>query len=120
MERSNRGTFKKGNIPWNKGKKGVNGISNTKFTSGEHHTGEAHVSWTGGVQIMKNDCAYLWDGTNKRARRPRLVYEENFGPIPEGHVIIHIDVNRYNDAPSNILEISRADNLKRNINKKDI
>jgi len=111
---SNRGSFKKGHIPWNKGKKGVNGYSDTKFTKGDHHTGENHVSWNGGIQVMKSDCTYLWDGTNKRARRPRVVYEETFGPIPKGYVIIHIDGDRYNDSPSNLKAISRAENLKRN------
>jgi hypothetical protein len=118
MERSSKGQFIKGKTPWNKGKKGVNGKSDTVFTKGEHHTGEAHITWGGGVQVMKKDCTYLWDGTGKRARRPRVAYEETFGPIPEGNVIIHIDGNRYNDEPKNLLAISRSENLKRNSNKK--
>lgn len=117
MKRSKRGTFKKGHTPWNIGKKGVNGESNTVFTKGDHHTGETHVSWKGGVQVMKSDCTYLWDGTSKRARRPRVAYEETFGAIPKGYVIIHKDGNRYNDNPNNLEAISRAENLKRN-NKK--
>jgi len=117
MKRPSGGTFKKGHIPWNKGKKGVNGKSDTVFTKGDHHTGENHTCWGGGVQVMKKDCTYLWNGTGKRARRPRVVYEETFGPIPEGHVIIHIDGDRYNDDPNNLLAISRSENLKRN-NKK--
>jgi hypothetical protein len=112
--KENKGCFKKGNIPWNKGKKGVNGNSSTRFIKGEHHTGENHVSWNGGEQIMKSDCIYLWSGTGKRLRKPRVVYEENFGPIPKGYVIIHVDGNRYNDDPSNLKAISRAENLKRN------
>lgn len=110
----NRGTFKKGNIPWNKGKKGVNGNSNTRFSKGEHHTGENHVSWNGGVQVMKKDCTYLWVGTGKRIRKPRSIYERYFGPIPKGYVVIHIDGNRYNDDPNNLEAISRSENLKRN------
>ena len=66
---------------------------------------------------MKNDCTYLWNGTGKRARRPRVVYEETFGLIPKGYVIIHIDGNRYNDNPHNLKAISRAENLKRNSKK---
>lgn len=114
MSRDNKGNFKKGNIPWNKGKKGFNPSPETQFKSGDNHTGENHVSWKGGVQIIKNDCAYLWTGTNKRVRRPRKIYEENFGTIPEGYVIIHIDGDRYNDDPSNLKAISRSENLKRN------
>lgn len=66
---------------------------------------------------MKNDCTYLWDGTSKRTRRPRVAYEETFGPIPKEYVIIHKDGDRYNDDPNNLEAISRAENLKRN-NKK--
>lgn len=117
MERSKRGTFKKGHTPWNIGKKRVNGKSDTVFTKGDHHTGETHFSWRGGVQVMKSDCTYLWDGTSKRARRPRVAFEESFGAIPKGHVIVHMDGNRYNDDPNNLEAISRAENLKRN-NKK--
>lgn len=118
--RNSKGQFSKGLIPWNKGKKGVNGKSDTIFTKGDHHTGENHICWSGGVQVMKKDCAYLWNGTGKRARRPRVVYEETFGPIPEGHVIIHIDGDRYNDDPNNLEAISRLENLRRNNKKMDI
>ena len=114
MKRNDRGQFKKGITPWNKGKSGFNPSPETQFKSGEDHTGENHVSWKGGVQIIKNDCAYLWTGTNKRSRRPRLIYEENIGPIPDGYVVIHKDGNRYNDDPLNLMAISRADNLRRN------
>lgn len=34
--------------------------------------------------------------------RYRLVYEENFGPIPPGYEIHHIDGNPSNDDPSNL------------------
>ena len=116
MERTKKGTFKKGSVPWNKGKKGIHLSKDSEFKKGEL-VGVIHPSWNGGVQLVKNDCVYLWSGANKRSRRPRLVYEENFGPIPDGHVIIHIDGNRYNDDPSNLMCISRAENLKRNRKK---
>ena len=117
MERNDKGQFKKGIIPWNKGKTGFNPSPETQFKSGDHHSGKNHLSWKGGVQVNKNDCTYIWTGTNKRVRRPRLIYEKNIGPIPEGYVIIHIDGDRYNDDPSNLMAISRLDNLKINIKK---
>ena len=113
MERTSKGTFKKGGIPWNKGKKGIHLSKDSEFKEGKN-IGKDHPSWNGGIQVIKNDCVYLWSGGNKRLRRPRLIYEENFGPIPDGYVIIHIDGDRYNDNPSNLMAISRADNLKRN------
>lgn len=110
----NKGSFKKGNIPWNKGKKGFRPSKDTEFKAGEHHTGKNHPSWKGGVQKFKDDCAYVWTGNNKRVRRPRAIYEKHYGPIPKGYVVIHLDGNKDNDSPKNLKAISRAENMNRN------
>jgi len=112
--RNSKGQFEKGLSPWNKGSKGFNPSPETQFKSGETHLGENHPSWKGGVQIVHNDCIHLWAGNGVRLRRPRKIYEDNFGPIPPGYVVIHKDNNRYNDSPENLEAISRAENLKRN------
>ena len=112
--RNSKGQFEKGLNPWNKGVKGFNPSPETQFKSGESHLGENHPSWKGGVQIVHNDCIHLWAGNGVRLRRPRKIYEDNFGPIPPGYVVIHKDGNRYNDSPENLEAISRAENLKRN------
>ena len=67
-----------------------------------------------GVQKVKNDCAYLSVGANQRVRRPRKVYEENFGKIPKGFVVIHKDGDKDNDSPDNLEAISRGELMKRN------
>lgn len=113
--RNKLGQFIKGVIPWNKGKKDFRPSPNTEFKAGEHHTGENHPSWKGGEQLNTKDCIHVWDGTNKRVRRPRKVYEEHHGPIPKGYVVIHLDGNKHNDDPANLKAISRAENLKRNV-----
>ncbi len=110
----NDGQFKKGFEPWNKNMKGIHLSPHSEFKSGEQHTGKNHPSWRGGVQTIKNDCTYLWKDNKVRVRRPRSVYEENFGPIPPGYVIRHIDGDKRNDHPSNLQAISRAENLKLN------
>jgi hypothetical protein len=86
----------------------------TQFKPGEK-IGEIHPSWKGGVQVMKADCVHEWAGNGKRVRRPRKIYENHYGEIPKGHIIIHIDGDRYNDDISNLEAISRAENLKRNL-----
>lgn len=117
-QRNKLGQFIKGLIPWNKGIKSFRPSPETEFKAGNNHTGEHHPSWKGGVHDMKNDCNYVWTGTNKKARRPRKVYEDHYGSIPEGYVIYHKDGNKKNDAIDNLEAISRAELLKRN-NKND-
>ena len=112
--RNKLGQWIKGIIPWNKGKKDFRPSPETEFKKGENHTGEKHPSWKGGVQKPKNDCVHLWDGTGKKKRRPRVVYQEHYGEIPKGYVIYHKDGNKENDNPENLEAISRAELLKRN------
>ena len=112
----NKGSFKKGHSTWNKDLKGIHLSPETEFKKGENF-GKDHPSWKGGVQNNKVDCAYLHDGINKRVRRPRKVYEDNFGPIPEGHIIFHKDWDKDNDEPWNLEAITRAELVKRNKNK---
>ena len=111
--RNKKGQFDKGINVWNKGIKGLRFSPETEFKKGELF-GQIHPSWKGGIQVMKKDCAYLWDGANKRKRRPRVIWEEHYGILPEGMVIIHVNGNRYDDDISNLKAITRAELLKLN------
>lgn len=113
MNRDSKGKFKKGHITWNKGLKGIHLSPKSEFKEGQN-VGENHPSWKGGLQKNKSDCNYLWIDNKKRARRPRVVYEEHYGKIPSGFIIVHKDGDRYNDNPENLEAISRAENLRRN------
>ena len=115
--RNKLGQFIKGLIPWNKNKKDFRPSPETEFKAGPEHTGEKHPSWKGGEQFSKSDCVHVWTGNKQRKRRPRLIWEEQNGPIPEGHVVYHIDGNKNNDDISNLEVISRAELVKRNHNK---
>lgn len=114
--------FKKGDTPHNKGKKfedylseeSVEKVKKTQYKKGQT-AGENSNTWKGGIQEMSNDCVHLYKGVGKRVRRPREIYTKYFGEIPKGYVVIHIDGNKHNDDPSNLKAISRAENLKRNI-----
>lgn len=123
--KTNKGHFKKGSIPHNLGKKveeyvnpeAIERMENTQFKAGKDHEGKNHISWQGGVQHNSVDCVHVWIGNNQRVRRPKMVYEENFGKAPKGYVIFHKDGNKDNDAPDNLEAISRAELLKRNREK---
>lgn len=111
--RNEKGQFLKGSESWNKGIKGFRVSLDTEFKKGEL-VGDIHPSWKGGVQVNKNDCAYLWDGANKRKRRPRAIWEEHNGKLPDGMVIIHLNGDRYDDNISNLKAITRAELLRLN------
>jgi hypothetical protein len=103
----NKNKFKKGHIAWNKGLKGIHLNPETQFKKGQFF-GENHPSWKGGVQICKNDCAYVYVGINKRVRRPRKIYEDAHGEIPKGWVLYHLDKNKHNDDLENLIAVPRA------------
>lgn len=109
--------FKRGNVPWNKGLKGIRPSQETEFHEGEY-VGKEHPSWKGGVQVIKRDGVFLWDGCNKRVRRSRKVYEDTYGEIPIGYVIYHIDGDNFNDDPKNLEAISRTELARRNAAKR--
>lgn len=112
MPSKNKGQFKKGHIPWNKGRS-VRLSPHSEFKPGEH-VGKEHPSWKGGVQVTSNDGVYIYTGINKRIRRPRKIYEDHHGPIPKGYVIYHKDGDKLNDQIENLEAISRKELLQRN------
>lgn len=111
----NKGCFNKGHVPFNKGKKledylpeeTIEKIKLTTFKPGER-AGEKNNTWKGGVQIIKNDCVYLYTGVNQRVRSPKAVYEAAYGPVPKGWVLLHIDGDHHNDEIDNLIAIPRA------------
>lgn len=48
--------------------------------------------------------------------KQRWVYEQHFGPIPDGHVVSFRDGDRENFAPENLIALSRAEMLRLNQN----
>ena len=104
--------FKKENIPWNKGLKGFHRSPETEFHKDEY-VGSEHPSWKGGIQHTK-DGIFVWVGNTKRMKRARKVYIETYGEIPKGYVIYHKNGDSFDDRPSNLEAISRAELMKRN------
>jgi hypothetical protein len=109
-------TFEKGCIPWNKGKEGIHLNPASEFKPGEK-TMENHPSWKGGVQMMTHDCIMLTTAPNQRERRPRVIYEQEYGEIPHGCVIFHLDGDMHNDNPENLVAVTRAQLVKLNQEK---
>lgn len=115
----NKGCIKKGNVPFNKGKKmskeQYNKCKNTMFKKGNipaNHRpiGSERITVDGIVEIKIAE-------PNKWKAKARVIYEKEFGTIPEGYIIIYLDGNKQNLEPNNLKAISRKENLIMNHNK---
>ena|ERR1051326_157410 len=59
--------------------------------------------------IVRDNRWYVCLPGGKRVAHARLVYETYSGPIPEGHVVHHIDGDGYNDDPHNLIALQRKE-----------
>ncbi len=112
----NKGSFKSGNVPWNKNKKGIHLSPETEFKPG-HNVGKDSNFWKGGIQKPKSDCTHLYAGPNKRVRRPKHVYECHKGKIPNGWCVIHLDKDKDNDDIENLIIVPRGILMRLNSNR---
>lgn len=110
-------TFKKGNVSWNKGKKiGSSGQSvETQFKPGllPHNTLADGV-----ITVRKDNGGHLWKwiriGLARWKPLHRHLWEEAFGPIPDGMIVSFIDGNRLNCVIENLQLMTKKANYQRN------
>lgn len=110
------GYYPKGNIPFNKGKKGIcyAGSEKTWFKSGKmphNHkpVGSERVSVDGYIEIKVAE-------SKKWRLKHRVVWEMAHGKIPRNHVIIFLDGNKLNVTVENLKLVSRGQLLLMNRN----
>lgn len=127
----NDGCIKKGNIPFNKGKKWDDYLSEeqqkkcrkTTFKKGNIPTnhrevGSERLSKDGYIEIKVKE-------PNKWKYKHRLIYEKYYGKVPKGYNVIFLDGNRLNFNINNLIVISKHENLimnekKLRFNKKEL
>lgn len=110
--RGSKTRFQKGNVPWTKGKKGLDcGGKATQFRKG--HT--AHNRVPVGTVVMAT-IGYL----KVKVAEPkkwrwvhRMVWEEMKGPIPKGMMLVFKDRNAENVEPDNLELITREEHMRR-------
>ena len=56
-------------------------------------------------------------GPNQGKLLHRLIYEENFGSIPNGFCIHHLDNDKNNNDPSNLILMSKSNHHKLHFNR---
>ena len=110
--------FKKGNVSWNKGLKGITtgGVA-TQFKKGSIpknrvEIGHERVDVDGYTQVK------VTDGNRNRnfKYKHNLVWEQNNGPIPDGYVVIFADRDKSNFDINNLVLVSRSELLVMNRN----
>lgn len=110
--------FKKGSVPWNKGKKkSWIGGEETQFKKGNKA-----YNWVplGSKRITKDDYIQIkiQDGKKQHNWRGKhiLIWEEHNGPVPKGHNVIFGDGDKSNFDINNLIMVSRKQLLKLNQN----
>jgi len=106
----NAGYFKPGLIPWNKGLKGVNGSSETRFKKG-------NVTWNiRPVSAQRIDVdGYTYERVAERYKsnfwrlKHHILWEHYNGEIPCGSIVRFLDNNKANITINNLFVVTRAE-----------
>lgn len=102
--------YKKGCIPWNKGKKGCMEANRTSFKKGHRpknwrSVGSERIDKDGYTLIKISNEGGMW---KRWALKHRVVWEEHYKmKVPKGSVIIFADGDRSNFSIENLICVSR-------------
>lgn len=110
------GHFPKGNIPFNKGTKGLMKANKTSYKKGNipqtyKPVGTERITEDGYTEIKVKD-------PNVWKLKHRIIYEEHYGEIPKGYVVMFLDRDKSNFDINNLILISR--NQLRSLNQNDL
>lgn len=106
------GQFKKGSVPWTKGRKGIHMSPETQFKKGQASTRRLPV---GSVTFRTRSRegyprAFVKIAEpQKWIERARFVWAEANGPIPRGMVIHHRDRDAINDDLDNLQMVTKRE-----------
>lgn len=108
------GYFSKGNIPFNKGRKGYCAPGSEKgwFKPGAippntMPIGSERISKDGYVEVKFSNRS--GPPNNRWKSKHALIWEKKNGPVPKGHVVIFADGNKENIKLSNLILVSRKE-----------
>ena len=110
------GHFPKGNIPFNKGTKGLMKANKTSYKKGNipqnyKPVGTERITEDGYTEIKVKD-------PNVWKLKHRLIYEEHYGEITNGYVVMFLDRDKSNFDINNLILISR--NQLKTLNQNDL
>lgn len=101
--------FEKGHKSWNKGTKGLTKANKTSFRKGnipQNHkqVGYERINVDGYVEIKVRE-------PNIFKLKHRVIYEQNYGPIPKNSNVIFADGNKMNLDPKNLILVTKSELL---------
>jgi hypothetical protein len=113
-EAQKRHHFVKGQVPANKGVKGINypGMQATQFGKGHkpaNHKPAGTIREVDGYFEIK-----IAEGMRQWKLLHRVIWERCNGPIPQGHIVSFLDGNTKNINIKNMALFTKAQNMKRN------
>ena len=113
--KTNRGSFKRGFIPWNKGKK--TGVKPRKYDkNGEVEWLEKPIGTESitkdGYTLIKTEAPNTWE------YKQRIIWKRVNGEIPKGHVIIFADGDKTNFNLENLICVTK--NELRQLNRYEL
>jgi hypothetical protein len=117
--RTNSGMFTEGKVPWNSGTKGVMKANATSFKPGNKAKNVEDKEWYDGAIVVVKDIKTNRCHKKIRIRAGHWIYlnrhnwEQNYGAIPKGNIIIFKDGDSMNCEAWNLECITRADKLER-------
>lgn len=108
----NSGRFEKGFTPWNKGLKGVNGVSKSRFKKGHvnwnlRQVGEERIDTEGYVYVKVSDNGIK---SQRWKLKHRLIYAQYHGEITSETIIRFYDNNKQNMNIENLYAVTKAEN----------
>jgi len=116
------GHFEKGEMPWNTGTKGVIKPNSGCFKSGhvpknKKPVGHERICSKDGYVLINVAEENPYTGADNRYRpKHYIIWEEAYGPVPEGQILRFIDGDKLNCELSNLECVSRTVNLRMNKN----
>jgi hypothetical protein len=114
------GQFTKGQKSWNAGTKGVMKPNKGNFTTGHKPAnlqpfGYERICPEDGYILIKVDEINPYTGFRGWFRHKQIVvFEQHYGPVPEGHIVRFKDGNKLNCDPANLFTLTRALHVRLN------
>lgn len=115
------GQFEKGQISWNKGKKGYIGANATSFKKGSVPSnrkpiGAERICSKDGFILMKVPERDPHTGFPTRYKHKHVwIWEQVNGPVPAGHAVVFKDGNKLNCVYENLILVTRNELLSLNL-----